>query len=289
MDKILVVDESSLFRKFAENLLEYHGFKVFTARSGFDGLNQLRKVRPDLIIMDDGLNRQSVNSFLKKKAEDINVRDIPVIFTSPKFSQERIVELCRIKVRRFLVKPLKIDQFLNTISSFFKGDIYVDKSECQLNFHVNENLLLVEIARGFNITKIDLLQWKIKEIIGSNRIDNPKLMILISDVVVDDETEFILEKLIKSLITIPRNPEDIKILTGDRFVKKAISSNIQFENIDICNSLIEAIDAFFGKKGLEKLTSNQDLVHQMYLSTHEDYETTGLFDLNFKEERILSS
>ncbi|MCK5344213.1 MAG: response regulator [Candidatus Heimdallarchaeota archaeon] len=289
MDKILVVDESALFRKFAVNLLEYHGFKVFTARSSFDGLNQLRKYRPDLIIMDDGLNRQSVNSFIKKKGEDINIRDIPVIFTAEKFSQERIVELCRIKVRRFLVKPLKIDQFLHTISSFFKGDIYVDKSECQLNFHVNENLLLVEIARGFNRTKIDLVQWKIKEIIWSNRIDNPKLLILISDVVVDDETEFILEKLIKSLLIIPQNPEDVKILTGDKFVKKAIRSNIQFEDIDICNSLIGAIDAFFGKKGLEKLTSNQDIVHQMYLSTHEDYETTGLFDLNFKEERILSS
>ena len=64
----------------------------------------------------------------------------------------------------------------------------------------------------------------------------------------------------------------------------AISSNPALSGLDICNSLIEAIDAFFGKKGLEKLTSNQDMVHKIYLSSNEDFDTEGQIDLNFKEE-----
>lgn len=288
MNKILVVDESALFRKFSTYLLGYYGYKIITARSAFDGLNQLRKAQPDLIIMDDGLNRQSVNSFLKKKNEDINVKDIPVIFIADQFSQERIVELCRIKVRRFLLKPLKVDQFLDTVSSFFKKGLFIDRTECQLNLHVNENLILVEIARGFNRTKLDLVSWKIKEVLISNSIDNPKIMLLISDVVVDDQTENILDSLLKSLIAIPNNRDDVKILTNDKYVKNAVMSNPGMEGIDICNSLIEAIDAFFGKKGLEKLTSNQDMVHQIYLATQEDFDTTGIIDLNFKDEQRVS-
>lgn len=285
MNKILVVDESALFRKFSIYLLEYYGYKTFTARSAFDGLNQMRKIQPDLIIMDDDQNRQSVNHFLKKKNEDVNIKEIPVIFIARKFSQERIVELCRIKVRRFLVKPLKIDHFLTTVSTFFGKGIFIDQSECQLNVHVNENLILVEVARGFNRTKLDLVQWKIKELLIDNEIQNPKIMLLISDVVVDDETENILDNLLKSLIALPGSIDDVKILSSDKYVKNAIKSNPGFEGIDIFNNLIEAIDAFFGKKGLEKLTSNQDLVHEIYLATEKNFETSGIIDLNFKEDQ----
>ncbi len=288
MNKILVVDESALFRKFSISLLEYYGYKVLTARSGFDGLNQMRKNQPDLIIMDDDLNRQSVNNFLKKKNEDINVKEIPVVFIAKKFSQERIVQLCRVKVRRFLVKPLKIDHFLTTVSSFFGKGIFIDQTACQLNIHVNENLILVEVARGFNRTKLDLVQWKIKELLIANSISNPKIMLLMSDVVVDDETENILDNLLKSLIAIPNNIEDVKILTSDKYVKNSIISNQGFEGVDICNNLIEAIDAFFGKKGLEKLTSNQDMVHEIYLATQEKFETSGIIDLSFKEDHSVS-
>jgi len=284
MNKILVVDDSALFREFAVFLLGYYGYIVFTARSGFDGLNQMRKVQPDLIIIDDELNRESVTNFLKKKSEDINVMDIPVVFISDHFSQERIVELCRIKERRFIVKPLKIDQFLTTVSSFFNTGIFIDRTECKLNLHVNENLVLVEVARGFNRTKLEIVPWKIKEVMIANAISSPKIMLLISDVVVDDQTENILNILLKSLIAIPRNREDVKILTSDKFVKNAVLSNPDLEGVDICSSLIDAIDAFFGKKGLEKLTSNQDLVHEIFLSTQENYETTGIIDLNFRDE-----
>lgn len=287
MNKILVVDESSLFRNFATSLLEYYGYKIITARNGFDGLNLLRKERPDLVIMDDGLNRASVNNFLKKKNEDVNIKDTPVLFISENFSQERIVELCRIKIRRFIVKPLKIDQFLTIVSSFFKIGIFIDRTECQLNIQVNENLILIEVARGFNRTKLELVQWKIREVITSNSIINPKVMLLISDVKVDGETENILANLLKSLISIPRSRGDIKILTGDKSIKSAVETNPELYGIDICNNLIEAIDAFFGKKGLEKLTNNQDMVHSIFLSTHENFETTGLIDLNFRDEAKL--
>ena len=284
MNNILVVDESTLFRKFATYQLEYYGFKVISARSGFDGLNKLRTTFPDLVIIDDGLNRQSINSLLKKKSEDINLKDIPVIFTAEQFSQERIVELCRVKVRRFLVKPLNIDLFLNTISSFFKNDINIDRTECQLDLHVNENLILIEIARGLNRTKLDLLQWIIKEIIYLNKIASVKIMLLISDVVVVDETSSIITNLLNSIAIIPDSINDVKILTNDKNVRNVIKSIPQFTNIDVCNSLIEAIDAFFGKKGLEKLTSNQDFVHQIFLSTNDNFETSQILDLNFKEE-----
>ncbi|MBB6480663.1 response regulator [Spirochaeta isovalerica] len=285
MDTILVVDESSLFRKFAKYMFETQGFVVHTARSGFDGLNQLRKHRPDLVIIDDGLNRQSVNNLLKKKGEDINISETPVIFTAREFTQERIVELCRVKVRRFLVKPLKIDQFFETVDSFLSHSINVDSTSCQLNLHVNQNIILVEVAMGLNSTKLDLVYWKIREIIESNDISDPRIMILMSDVHMEKQSEFVLERFIKSLVSISENSDNVKVLTSEKAVRQAIESNLSLNGVDICNSLIEAIDAFFGKRGLEKLTSNQDIVHQIYLSTNEDFDTKGQIDLNYKTDK----
>ena len=110
-------------------------------------------------------------------------------------------------------------------------------------------------------------------------------MILISDVVIDDEAESILTNLLNTVTIIPNSLDDVKILTNDKDVKNAIKRIPKYEDIDIYNSLIDAIDAFFGKKGLEKLTSNQDMVHQIYLANDDDFETTGIIDLNFKEEQ----
>lgn len=281
-----MIDESSLFRKFMKSILEDQGFAVHTSRSGFDGLNQLRKHRPGLIIIDDGLNRQSINNLLKKKSEDVNISDIPVLFMARAFTQERIVELCRVKVRRFLVKPLKIDQFFEIVDSFFNHSYDVDKSECQLNLHVNQNLILVEVARGLNKTKLELVYWKIQEIIESNAITDPRIMVLMSDIQMEKQSEYVLEHFIKRMMEITGEQDSVKILTTEKPVRYAIESNFTLSGVDICNSLIEAIDAFFGKRGLEKLTSNQDIVHEIFLSTHEDFDIEGQIDLYYKTEVI---
>ena len=286
MEKILVIDESSIFRDFIKAQLEYYGFNVIGARSSFTGLARLRESRPDLVIIDDEMNRISVNSFLQKKKEDTNLISIPVIFTARQFKQDRIVELCRVKARRFLLKPLKIDQFLNTVSAFFYNNLYVDETPCQLNMHVNDNLILVEIARGLNKTKLNLLRWKIQEIVKVNQIGNPKIMLLISDIKLTEEAGTIIKHLLNSVSHIPDSIRDIKILTQSKEIKRLVQSNLEFHDIDVCSTLIEAVKAFFGKNGLEKLTNNQDYVHKLFLSTGEEYETSGIIDLNFKEELL---
>lgn len=286
MNKILVIDESTVFRDFVQSFLEYQGYVVFKSRSAFDGLNQLRKNRPDLVIVDDRMNRQSINNLLQKKNDDINLKDIPVVFTSHDFNQDRIVELCKSKIRRFVVKPVKADQFFSTISSFFKNDIFIDESPCQLDLHVNENLVLVEVAKGFNHTKMELLPWKIREIMDKNQIQSPKILLMVSDVIIDDESQSILERLIGNFIGITGENDDIKVLTSDKFVKSSIVKNSNFTGIDICNNLIEAINAFFGKKGLESLTNNQDTVHEMYLATGKSMEVEGEIDLNYKDDPL---
>ncbi|MCK4514518.1 MAG: response regulator, partial [Spirochaetaceae bacterium] len=79
MKKILVVDESTLFRDFLGQKLEGLGFEVVTAINGLDGSSKLRSETPDLLIMDYYLSRMPAVELLQKKAEDPNTDGIPVI------------------------------------------------------------------------------------------------------------------------------------------------------------------------------------------------------------------
>nr|WP_221373877.1 chemotaxis-specific protein-glutamate methyltransferase CheB [Actinoplanes polyasparticus] len=49
---VLVVDDSALMRRAVKGILEEAGFEVHTARNGVDALEQLTRVRPDVVTLD---------------------------------------------------------------------------------------------------------------------------------------------------------------------------------------------------------------------------------------------
>ncbi|MCP4181207.1 MAG: response regulator, partial [bacterium] len=52
MKKILIIDDSSLFRSFMKTQLIEYGFDVIEGINGLDGLTKMRNQLPDLVIMD---------------------------------------------------------------------------------------------------------------------------------------------------------------------------------------------------------------------------------------------
>jgi two-component system, chemotaxis family, protein-glutamate methylesterase/glutaminase len=49
---VLVVDDSALMRKALKRILADAGFEVHTARNGLDALDQIQRVRPDVVTLD---------------------------------------------------------------------------------------------------------------------------------------------------------------------------------------------------------------------------------------------
>jgi DNA-binding response OmpR family regulator len=93
MKKILVIDESSLFRDYlAKKLVEYQ-FEVVQGVNGLDGTLKMRSEVPDLIIMDYYLSRKSSNEVLQEKKKNPNTAGIPVIMVSSRIDKTKIVEI----------------------------------------------------------------------------------------------------------------------------------------------------------------------------------------------------
>ncbi|MFQ6605055.1 MAG: response regulator transcription factor [Fidelibacterota bacterium] len=82
--KILIVDDEEFFIQPIKILLERNGFEIHTANDGMHGLQQARKLRPDLIMLDlmlPGLDGYQVCRLLKY---DEKFKNIPVVIVSAK-------------------------------------------------------------------------------------------------------------------------------------------------------------------------------------------------------------
>jgi CheY-like chemotaxis protein len=82
MKKVLIVDDDVDVRKFVSKLVERAGYEVVEAKNGMEGMGTVRKDKPDLIILDILMPKQSGIRMYRELRTDEPLRDIPVIVLS---------------------------------------------------------------------------------------------------------------------------------------------------------------------------------------------------------------
>lgn len=82
MKKILLVEDERVLSEMYKNRFSKAGLKVYLASEAKEGLQQAKKIEPDLIILDILLPRENGIFFLEKWAKDSKISSIPVIIFS---------------------------------------------------------------------------------------------------------------------------------------------------------------------------------------------------------------
>jgi len=82
MKKVLIVDDDVDVRKFVSKLVERAGYAVVEAKNGVEGMGTVREDKPDLIILDILMPKQSGIRMYRELKTDEPLRDIPVIVLS---------------------------------------------------------------------------------------------------------------------------------------------------------------------------------------------------------------
>jgi len=98
---------------------------LLTARDGYSGIELARVAQPDLILMDINLPGISGTEALKILNKDPITQHIPVIALSANAIPHDIEKGLEAGFFRYLTKPIKINEFMNTIDSTF--EIYTPK------------------------------------------------------------------------------------------------------------------------------------------------------------------
>jgi CheY-like chemotaxis protein len=80
--KILVVDDEMDTRVFVTSLLKSKGFKALSASDGLEGMEVARRAKPDLIILDVMMPKESGFSMYRQLRNDPDLKAVPVIMLS---------------------------------------------------------------------------------------------------------------------------------------------------------------------------------------------------------------
>lgn len=122
--KILIVDDDDDYRASTRALLEGEGYEVSEAATGRAGIEAVRAVKPDLIVLDimmeSPVEGYSVVQALKHYDEDSEEADIPIVMVSsvqddPSTRFPMAEGMPLITPDAYFAKPLEIPKFLECV------------------------------------------------------------------------------------------------------------------------------------------------------------------------------
>ena len=249
MKKVLIIDENEEFREYLAKKIAEYGFDVSTGVNGLDGSLKLRKIIPDIIIMDHSLTRKTCHEVLVEKGDNPNTISIPIVLLTNKVDKSKIAEFARYGVKKIYSKPLKIDSLLKGISEILGTTFEVDDTPCIIEANFNDEIIFIEIARGLNIEKIEILRFRLEELVTMYDIAIPKVLLMMSGVVIEDKNIYKIRTLLDIVVkTVKENFDKIIVLANEKTIKDYITSVIDFRDIQVKNNLSDALDELIGQK-----------------------------------------
>lgn len=111
MKTIMVVDDEPDIRATLKTLLESNGYAVVAAMNGDDCLKKLKKVTPDLILLDIMMPGIPVKTLISK-IKGIKIAYLSVVRVSETEKEDMMANR---NIVAFLEKPFDIDGLLKTI------------------------------------------------------------------------------------------------------------------------------------------------------------------------------
>jgi CheY-like chemotaxis protein len=119
--KILIIDDDMDILETMQSLLEFEGFEIHSADSVERGIELIKKVSPDLILLDVMFPEKKTRGF--EAASEIKAKypALP-IFALTAINREYAFGFTKedIKADEFLNKPVKTDRLVELIKKYLK-------------------------------------------------------------------------------------------------------------------------------------------------------------------------
>jgi CheY-like chemotaxis protein len=118
--RVLVVDDNPFMRNIVRNMLGNIGVgKTFEAGDGIAGLEMIREVSPDVVVLDwemPLLNGPELVRIVRSPGV-FPMPDIPIIMLTAHGERRRILESIKLGVNEFLCKPVSAKALLDRLVS----------------------------------------------------------------------------------------------------------------------------------------------------------------------------
>ena len=140
--KIFIIEDEPSIIQLVQHNLEKNGFIVSSSLNGNDGLKDLKKFQPDLLLLDWMLPDLSGIEICKNIRKDNSFKNLPVIMLTAKGEEEDKIKGLDSGVDDYLTKPFSFNELMarikavlrrsnpNTVSDNLKfDDLMLDRIE----------------------------------------------------------------------------------------------------------------------------------------------------------------
>ena len=125
---VLIVDDNELERKLVGKVLSEELCELVYAKSGAEALALLRKVRPDLILLDVDMPEIDGLETLRRLKQSPHLASIPVVMVTGHSEKEMVVKCLKAGAADFAVKPLERLNLLKKVRRYLQLDGVSEKS-----------------------------------------------------------------------------------------------------------------------------------------------------------------
>lgn len=104
--KILIIEDEKILADLLGKKLKDAGFEVLFASNGIEGLNSVRTVKPDLVLLDIVMPQKSGIEVMQEMNKDpeTSLEKIPVIIISNSGQPVEISKILKLGAKDYLVK-----------------------------------------------------------------------------------------------------------------------------------------------------------------------------------------
>ena len=104
MKKILIIEDEELIYELLQRKLTQEGYEISIAKDGVEGLEKMREVKPDLILLDIVMPKKGGFEVMEEIQKDENLKDIPVIVISNSGQPVELDKAKALGARDWLIK-----------------------------------------------------------------------------------------------------------------------------------------------------------------------------------------
>ena len=118
--KIFIIEDEPSIIKLVQHNLEKNGFLVSSSLNGNDGLKELKKFQPDLLLLDWMLPDLSGIEICKNIRKDNSFKNLPVIMLTAKGEEEDKIKGLDSGVDDYLTKPFSFNELMARIKAVLR-------------------------------------------------------------------------------------------------------------------------------------------------------------------------
>lgn len=288
MKNVLIVDADPMFRDFIKDKFSEEKVEVTVVPEKRDAIIKMNSVLPDLAIIDinEFDNIDDILELFSNIKADPNASRVPLIAMGPAASRETLAAFVKYGIHKYFNKPIKFDVFFESISHILKTPFPMDTTPCVLDIHRNDNIIFIEIAQGLNREKLSLLKYKLSEIIEIHELENPKIVLMMTNLELTFVDGLNLELLFDNILKNPKIlPRNIKVLSFSAFTKDLIDGHPQYDGIEIATEISQVLNSLVDSTSTSRVS---DLVTDKLLMQNDNSEE-GTIEMRFSSDNKSSS